>query len=625
MNRSATISRPLSLFSRATATALLIAAVGCDTPDDVMDTDALDEPVEQFAANDDPEPSSDADAASFDMDDADALQGPVAPASAGRDLTFGFVADPQFSNGVAKADKAQLLVDLQSEISSMTWSDGSTSPMEFLLVGGDLTQGMECPQWRDYKDVFKPGRNPDLNFSVYQVPGNHDHYASSYCPSESEGSGHHTTKPQQRHYIRESQGRHSYIGRHDYVAGPGPGDDVSYNTEDVSFHFEAQGVHIIGLEIADNGDEGNIKNYESINFLDERLAAIGPDEPVIIFQHFGFDHFSVPGWWSDAVRESYLRVIEGHNVLAILSGHLHSDGGNSDRGALRQPRANRDSESNLDAWWDAPPRVDSNNPQIQYFELRDFKGGLYNQRNGGWAFRVTDERFEARLLEVDGYNINVTKSFDVKIPTKGTADVTERFNVMNDVSELLLGDETNKHTPQWDIATEGSNGLLRLRGNAYNDNNTHRPYKVAAKGAWAEDPRVRFGAGELAVRIKPKDDDSYGVMYAMQSDVQYYRVLVNHQHNIVRLVRRDLGGYTEIASAPLNLDLMDQMTTLKIVRTEGNRHKVWLHGHLKIDVVDNSWTPPFSAPIQPSASGSVAMWGAGMSEVLFDRFEVRQD
>jgi cytolysin (calcineurin-like family phosphatase) len=49
----------------------------------------------------------------------------------------------------------------------------------------------------------------------------------------------------------------------------------------------------------------------------------GSGQPVIIFQHYGWDPFSL-GWWTDADRQNFLNAIKDYNVVAIISGHDHN-------------------------------------------------------------------------------------------------------------------------------------------------------------------------------------------------------------------------------------------------------------------------------------------------------------
>ena len=52
----------------------------------------------------------------------------------------------------------------------------------------------------------------------------------------------------------------------------------------------------------------------------ETFAALG--EPVVIFQHYGFDKFSLE-WWTEKERNALYDVISSYNIVAIFVGHNH--------------------------------------------------------------------------------------------------------------------------------------------------------------------------------------------------------------------------------------------------------------------------------------------------------------
>ncbi|PRQ03959.1 metallophosphoesterase family protein [Enhygromyxa salina] len=586
------------------------ADLGENDPDALLVEDQLDDDI-----GDEP----DGELEDLGEPDVGSLQAPeasTAPVVSNRDLTFAFVADPQLHGDVAdKGGKEQLLLDIQAEVPELDWIDGDQKQMEFLLVGGDLTNQLECDEWRDYKDLFKPGRNPDIDFSVYQVPGNHDHYSTNYCPSEVMyigGTAWHQTKNQQRQYIRENQGRHPSIGRHGYLAKPSQAAVTDYN-QDISFAFETQGVYFVGLDVADNSDQDVIA--KSITFLTNRLNQVGPEEPVVIFQHFGFDAFS-ESWWSDAEREDYLEALDDHNVVAILSGHMHS--GVDDDGALRQPSAH-DPGASLGVWTNDPGRVEFNNGGAeQFFELRDYKGGAFFNHVGAWVFHVTDEYFEAKRLDAGQSTMSEIASFRMKIPTNGTADFVERFHNNASFSHWDQHAQTNEGAANWAIYNEDGNNhgnVLRATGNAHSTVAGHTGQDVATWGTWMVDPSTRFGAGELSVQIKVEDDDAFGLMYAITDEDNYYRVLINHQFSYARLVAVEGGQFSEIASNTWNGDVQGQWTDLKIVRS-GSNHKIYLGGALLLDANDDTFPT--------TDSGAVAMVTAGMADMRYDRLMIRQ-
>lgn len=66
------------------------------------------------------------------------------------------------------------------------------------------------------------------------------------------------------------------------------------------------------------------RDPQGLNWLREDLRRIGPEAPVLMFQHYGFDGFSrQPVWWSDDDRQAFLDLVCDYNVLGVVSGHTH--------------------------------------------------------------------------------------------------------------------------------------------------------------------------------------------------------------------------------------------------------------------------------------------------------------
>jgi cytolysin (calcineurin-like family phosphatase) len=60
-----------------------------------------------------------------------------------------------------------------------------------------------------------------------------------------------------------------------------------------------------------------------LQWLKEDLKKNASDgNPIIIFQHYGFDKSSLE-WWSDEQRKALKDVISDYNVIAIFVGHNH--------------------------------------------------------------------------------------------------------------------------------------------------------------------------------------------------------------------------------------------------------------------------------------------------------------
>jgi len=66
------------------------------------------------------------------------------------------------------------------------------------------------------------------------------------------------------------------------------------------------------------------RNAGGLHWLREDLRRAGPEAPLLLFQHYGFDGFSrQPAWWTDADRNAFLDLVCDYNVLGVVSGHTH--------------------------------------------------------------------------------------------------------------------------------------------------------------------------------------------------------------------------------------------------------------------------------------------------------------
>ena len=72
----------------------------------------------------------------------------------------------------------------------------------------------------------------------------------------------------------------------------------------------------------------SIKGYDPLGWLETALQDAG-DRPVVIFTHAPsvddfYDNRSHPGWHEEA-RQRWQRLINAHNVKAVIAGHFHRD------------------------------------------------------------------------------------------------------------------------------------------------------------------------------------------------------------------------------------------------------------------------------------------------------------
>ena len=58
------------------------------------------------------------------------------------------------------------------------------------------------------------------------------------------------------------------------------------------------------------------------DWLADDLSSVGPEKPVIIFHHYGFDALS-SSYWSSADQQAYQQILDGFNIIGIFHGHNH--------------------------------------------------------------------------------------------------------------------------------------------------------------------------------------------------------------------------------------------------------------------------------------------------------------
>ncbi len=74
-------------------------------------------------------------------------------------------------------------------------------------------------------------------------------------------------------------------------------------------------------------DRRNSDPDNALIFLRERLKAIGTNEPIFLFHHYGFhfiDEKILNKHWNKEERKEYLGSIKDYNISGIFYGHLHT-------------------------------------------------------------------------------------------------------------------------------------------------------------------------------------------------------------------------------------------------------------------------------------------------------------
>lgn len=265
-------------------------------------------------------------------------ESPAAPPE--RDLTF-FVlsdvhvgeerlqADPPITPETARARIAQSLEVMRSlpGRSYPPWpgapdfKPGAIGVPRALLVLGDLTDGhkeleRQRTQWADFEALFPAAgvRFADQLIPVLAIAGNHD--------GDIDG-------PQRRGLALRNR-TFQQAGAFSALA-----------TNAAHFALNWQGVHLVAVSLcpADSTDRETPFKYGqpgpgswndpegAFTFLRDYLTRNVRDsgEPVLLFQHYGFDGFSVNdwNWWTARQRRALYELLAPYNVVAIFHGHNH--------------------------------------------------------------------------------------------------------------------------------------------------------------------------------------------------------------------------------------------------------------------------------------------------------------
>ncbi|MER9676236.1 metallophosphoesterase [Mesorhizobium sp. M0208] len=274
------------------------------------------------------------------------------------DATFLFIADVhacRMANGLSphceqegKTDAALLrnvaalngIADRQwpAEINGVATglhSTGNIGTPLGLVVGGDITddgggqitQPSEGTQLLQFSQRYQQGVGPDrVHMPVYVGLGNHD--------LDQNGPRSHVDwyRREMRDYVE--------VNHRPGVFFKPPAPATNYDLETDCYSWDWGGLHLVQTHRF-AGDTGHGAT-SSLPWLKQDLATYAGDgRPVILFQHYGWDTFSIerwdaaektfddngkgpPHWWSEADRQALLAVLKGYNVVGIFHGHQHA-------------------------------------------------------------------------------------------------------------------------------------------------------------------------------------------------------------------------------------------------------------------------------------------------------------
>ncbi|WP_287363384.1 metallophosphoesterase [Mesorhizobium sp.] len=203
-----------------------------------------------------------------------------------------------------------------------------------LVVGGDMTddgggqviQPSEGTQLLQFSQRYQQGIGPDrVHVPVYVGLGNHD--------LDQNGPPNHVDwyRREMRDYVE--------VNHRAGVFFKPPVPVTSYDVDTDCYSWDWGGLHLVQTHRF-AGDTGH-GAVSGLPWLKQDLATYATDgRPVILFQHYGWDVFSIerwdaakgtfddegtgaPHWWSEADRQALLATVRGYNVIGIFHGHQH--------------------------------------------------------------------------------------------------------------------------------------------------------------------------------------------------------------------------------------------------------------------------------------------------------------
>ncbi len=203
-----------------------------------------------------------------------------------------------------------------------------------LVLGGDLTDDgggqLKVPgegrQLQQFASRYTEGKGPDrLHFPVYLGLGNHDLDQDGAAPNRD------WYRREMRDYV-EMTHRSSV-----FYKAPTPAED--YDVPSDCYSFDLGRLHLVQLHRF--GGDGSHGAVSCLDWLKDDLKNYAADgRPVVLFQHYGWDPFSIeawdpaarqfddhgpgkPHWWSAEEREALLAVLKPYSVAGIFHGHEH--------------------------------------------------------------------------------------------------------------------------------------------------------------------------------------------------------------------------------------------------------------------------------------------------------------
>lgn len=203
-----------------------------------------------------------------------------------------------------------------------------------VVIGGDMTDDgggqvkvpSEGRQLLQFSSRYQQGTGPDtVHFPVYNGLGNHD--------LDQDGAA------ANRDWYRRELRDYVELNHRQTVFYRPPVPVTDYDVASDSYSWDWGGLHLVQLQRF--GGDTTKGAISGLDWLKRDLATHAADgRPVMLFQHYGWDTFSIekwdpghntfddegagaPHWWSGDQRDALLAVITGYNVAGFFHGHQH--------------------------------------------------------------------------------------------------------------------------------------------------------------------------------------------------------------------------------------------------------------------------------------------------------------
>lgn len=257
-----------------------------------------------------------------------------------------------------------------------------------VIMGGDMTDDgggqVKVPgvgwQLQQFANRYRQGTGLDeVHFPVYNGLGNHDLDQDGVAPHVD--------------FYRRAMRDYVELNHRMSVFYKPPVPVTNFHVPSDSYSWDWGGLHLVHLQRF-GGDETK-GAVSGLSWLQQDLATYAADgRPVVLFQHYGWDPFSIERWdpammtfddkgvgkahwWTEDDRQALLAALKGYNVIGLFHGHEHDT-----------------------------PMIYRRDGLDLFKPIAAYKGGLA-------VARITDEHFEVVLAKAYGErgDVVVTHAF----------------------------------------------------------------------------------------------------------------------------------------------------------------------------------------------------------------------